>query len=147
MDMTVHKDISGRSSLEVMDEIRQDGETVLSSSDGISIPMIFRNLSGKNLSGIKSHRSRKTGANVRTPTPWHGRQLVAEAKLGKKRLTDNGKTMEKEKLTVNDEDLIELAYSISYRSCIRIMIQEADTERCRVILRDIMNDASVDWED
>ena len=59
MDMTVHKDISGRSSLEVMDEIRQDGETVLSSSDGISIPMIFRNLSGKNLSGIKSHRTRK----------------------------------------------------------------------------------------
>ena len=44
MDMTVLKDISDRSILEncvaLMDEIRQDGETVLSSSDGISIPMI-----------------------------------------------------------------------------------------------------------
>lgn len=55
MDVTVHKDISDKSSLgnsvAVMDEIRQDGETVLSSSDSISIPMIFRNLSGKNFSG------------------------------------------------------------------------------------------------
>ena len=54
MDMTVLKDISDRSSLEngvaVMDEIRQDGKTVLSSSDGISIPMVFRNLSGRNFS-------------------------------------------------------------------------------------------------
>ena len=33
-----------------LDEIRQDGQTVLSSSDGVSIPMIFRNLSGKNFS-------------------------------------------------------------------------------------------------
>lgn len=54
--------------------------------------------------------------------------------------------MEKEKLTVNDEELIELAYSTTYRSSIHTMIQEADTERCRVILRDIMNDAGVDWE-
>ena len=37
--------------------------------------------------------------------------------------------MEKEKLTVNDEELIELAYSTTYRSSIRTMIQEADTER------------------
>lgn len=55
--------------------------------------------------------------------------------------------MEKEKQTVNDEELIELAYSTTYRSNIRTMIQEADTERCRVILRDIINDAGVDWED
>lgn len=55
--------------------------------------------------------------------------------------------MEKEKLTVNDEELIELACSTTYRSSIRTMIQEAGTERCRVILRDIMNDAGVDWED
>ena len=60
MDMTVLKDISDRSSLEngvaVMDEIRQDGKTVLSSSDGISIPMVFRNLSGRNFSG-KEYRN------------------------------------------------------------------------------------------
>ena len=60
MDMTVLKDISDRSSLEngvaVMDEIRQDGKTILSSSDDISIPMIFRNLSGRNFSG-KEYRN------------------------------------------------------------------------------------------
>jgi len=55
--------------------------------------------------------------------------------------------MEKEKLTVHDEELIELAYSTTYRSSIRTMIQEADTERCRITLRGIMNDADVDWED
>ena len=55
--------------------------------------------------------------------------------------------MENEKLTANDEELIELAYSTTYRSSIRDMIAEADTERCRVILRCIMNDADVAWED
>lgn len=32
--------------------------------------------------------------------------------------------MEKEKLTVNDEELVELAYSTTYRSSISTMIQE-----------------------
>ncbi len=32
------------------DEIKQNGETVLSSTDGISTPMLFNNLSGKNFS-------------------------------------------------------------------------------------------------
>lgn len=93
MDMTVLKDISDRNSLEngvaVMDEIRQDGETVLSSSDGISIPMIFRNLSGKNFSG-KEYRNYlrhvaydDMGFVPGTITLWHGGRLVAEAKLEK----------------------------------------------------------------
>ena len=34
-----------------MDEIRQNGKTVLYSEDGISIPMFFNNLTGKNFSG------------------------------------------------------------------------------------------------
>lgn len=33
------------------DEIRQAGKTVLESEDGISIPMFFNNLCGKNFSG------------------------------------------------------------------------------------------------
>ncbi len=93
MDMTVLKDISDRSSLEngvaVMDEIRQDGKTVLSSSDGISIPMVFRNLSGRNFSG-KEYRNYlrhvaydDMGFVSGTITLWHGGRLVAEAKLGK----------------------------------------------------------------
>lgn len=93
MDMTVLKDISDRSSLEnsvaVMDEIRQDGKTVLSSSDGVSIPMIFRNLSGRNFSG-KEYRNYlrhvaydDMGFVPGTITLWHDGRLVAEAKLEK----------------------------------------------------------------
>lgn len=55
--------------------------------------------------------------------------------------------MEKEKLTAHDEELIELAYSTTYRSSIRRMIREADTERCREILRLILNDDDAGWED
>lgn len=33
------------------DEIRQAGKTVLESEDGVSIPMFFNNLCGKNFSG------------------------------------------------------------------------------------------------
>jgi len=93
MEVIVHKDISDRSCLEnsvaVMDEIRQDGETVLSSSDGISIPMIFRNLSGRNFSG-KEYRDYlehiaydDMGFVPGIITLWRGGRLVAEAKLEK----------------------------------------------------------------
>ena len=34
-----------------MDEIRQNGKTVLYSENGRSIPMFFNNLTGKNFSG------------------------------------------------------------------------------------------------
>ncbi len=93
MDMTVLKDISDRSSLEnsvvVMDEIRQDGETVLSSSDGISIPMIFRNLCCRNFSGKEYRNYLKhvayddMGFVPGTITLWHGGRLVDEAELEK----------------------------------------------------------------
>lgn len=93
MDMTVLKDISDRSSLEnsvvVMDEIRQDGETVLSSSDGVSIPMIFRNLSGRNFSGKEYRNYLKhvayddMGFVPGTITLWHGGRLVDKAELEK----------------------------------------------------------------
>lgn len=53
----------------------------------------------------------------------------------------------KEKLTANDEELIELAYSTTYRSSIRQYIREADTASCREILTQIMNDSDIDWED
>lgn len=35
------------------EEIKQNGRTVLSSTDGFSIPMFFNNLCGKNLSSEK----------------------------------------------------------------------------------------------
>lgn len=50
-------------------------------------------------------------------------------------------------LTPNDEELIELAYSTTYRSSIRKMLNEADTSRCREILQRIMDDPEIEWED
>lgn len=37
-------------------EIKQNGKVILSSDDGVSVPMIFHNLSGRNLSG-KDYRN------------------------------------------------------------------------------------------
>ena len=37
----------------MLDEIRQNGKTVLSGEDGFSIPMFFNHLCGKNFSGEK----------------------------------------------------------------------------------------------
>lgn len=37
----------------MLDEIRQNGKTVLSGEDGFSIPMFFNNLCGKKISGEK----------------------------------------------------------------------------------------------
>ncbi|WP_435373231.1 DUF7688 family protein, partial [Bacteroides acidifaciens] len=36
-----------------MEEIRQNGKIILHSDDGISIKMIFKNLTGKNFQGQK----------------------------------------------------------------------------------------------
>ncbi len=100
-----------------LDEIRQDGETVLSSSDGVSVPMIFRNLSGRNFSGREYRNYLKhvayddMGFVPCTITLWHGGRPVAEAGLK------------------------EIKYPFD------------DTGQCRVIQRGIMNDAGVDWED
>lgn len=72
-----------------LDEIRQDGQTVLSSSDGVSIPMIFRNLSGKNFSGaeyldyLKHVAYGDMGFVPGTITLWHGGVQIAEAVLEK----------------------------------------------------------------
>lgn len=35
----------------MVEEIRQGGKVILSGNDGISIPMIFKNLCGKNFTG------------------------------------------------------------------------------------------------
>lgn len=82
MEVTVYKDISDRSNFE-------NRVAVLSSSDGISIPMIFRNLSGKNFSGKEYRNYLKyvayddMGFVPGTITLWHGGRLVTETKLEK----------------------------------------------------------------
>ena len=35
------------------DEIKQNGQVILSSDDGISVPMIYNNLAGVNLQGVE----------------------------------------------------------------------------------------------
>lgn len=42
-------------------EIRQNGKVILSSTDNISIPMIFKNLCGKNFSGNDYQNYLRTG--------------------------------------------------------------------------------------
>lgn len=37
----------------MVEEIRQGGKVILSGDDGISIPMIFKNLCGKNFTGTE----------------------------------------------------------------------------------------------
>lgn len=37
----------------MVEEIRQGGKVILSGNDGISIPMIFKNLCGKNFTGTE----------------------------------------------------------------------------------------------
>ena len=37
------------------DEIKQNGQVILSSDDGISIPMIYNNLVGVNMQGAEYH--------------------------------------------------------------------------------------------
>ncbi len=55
--------------------------------------------------------------------------------------------MSKEQLTDNDRELIELAESTTYRSSIRKYIEEADTQYCREVLADILNNSDTNWED
>lgn len=93
MYVITHKDTAKGSrpenSMAAMDEIRQHGKTVLSSDDGVSIPVIFRNLSGRNFSGkeyrdyLKNIAYADMGFVPGTITLWHDGLPVAEAELKK----------------------------------------------------------------
>ena len=48
--------------------------------------------------------------------------------------------MSKEQLTDNDRELIEMAYETTYRNSLEEYIRQADTERCKNIIREIMHD-------
>lgn len=50
-------------------------------------------------------------------------------------------------LSYNDEELIDLAYSTTYRSSIKNYIKIADTVKARKILQDILNYNEIEWED
>lgn len=50
-------------------------------------------------------------------------------------------------LTANDEELIDLATSTTYRSSIRQYITMADTPKAKKILKDILNSTDIEWED
>lgn len=49
-------------------------------------------------------------------------------------------------MTDNDLELIELASSTSYRDTIYKYIEEADTDECRDILRSILENPDIIWE-
>ena len=50
-------------------------------------------------------------------------------------------------LSDNDEELIDLAYSTTYRYSIKNYIKIADTAKARKILQDILNSNEIEWED
>ena len=50
----------------------------------------------------------------------------------------------KETLTEKDKELIEEAYSTTYRSTFERLIREADTESARQIIRDIMTEVELE---
>ena len=52
--------------------------------------------------------------------------------------------MKKEKLTTKDEALIEEAYSTTYRSTFERLMREAESEKARNIIRNIMNDVELE---
>ena len=64
-----------------------------------------------------------------------------------KQKEENKHKVQSNGLTLHDEELIDLAYSTSYRSSIRNYIREVDTDKAKQILRDILTDAEVEWED
>ena len=64
-----------------------------------------------------------------------------------KQKEENKHKVQSNGLTLHDEELIDLAYSTSYRSSIRKYMNEVDTDKAKQILRDILTDAEVEWED
>lgn len=50
-------------------------------------------------------------------------------------------------LTQHDEELIDLAYSTTYRDTIQQCIEEAETQCAREILTNILNDNDAEWDD
>ena len=50
-------------------------------------------------------------------------------------------------MTEKDKKLIEEAYSTTYRSSIRRLMAQAETEECREALHHLMCDTEVEWED
>lgn len=51
------------------------------------------------------------------------------------------------KMSEKDLELLEEAYSTTYRSTIRRLIKDAESEELKGILRGMLNDKSNRWED
>lgn len=49
-------------------------------------------------------------------------------------------------LSINDEELIDLASSTTYKNSIEEYIKIADTDKAKKILRNILNDPDIKWE-
>ena len=50
-------------------------------------------------------------------------------------------------MTEKDKELIEQAYETTYRSTIKRLMMQAETEECREALHHIMYDPEIEWED
>ncbi len=68
------------------EEIKQNGKVLLSSGDGVSVPMIFNNLSGRNFSGSRYRDylatvSREFGVSAGTIEHYRDGVLVETATI------------------------------------------------------------------
>ena len=50
-------------------------------------------------------------------------------------------------MTQKDRELLEIAYSTTYRSTIKRLMAKAETEECHDALRNILRDRETEWED
>lgn len=50
-------------------------------------------------------------------------------------------------MTEKDKERIDEAYSTTYRSTIKRLMMEADTEECREALHHMLCDPDMEWED
>lgn len=91
-------------------------------------------------------------SKITTVVRWDDRnELIVKNELVKKPKTSSPQEdphkRQSNGLTANDEELIDLASSTTYRSSIRKYIAMADTPKAKKILKDILNSEDVEWED
>lgn len=63
------------------------------------------------------------------------------------RLEKGTSVRKKEELTKEDKELIQLALSTTYKRTVQNCLTKAKSEKCKKLLRDILNDHEFPWED
>lgn len=73
-------------------------------------------------------------------TPLSATKIPNQASTKKLKVKGIKLIMDKQPLTPKDLELIDEAYSTTYKSTVRRLIREAETDRCRQILTDYLQE-------